>query len=196
MPGMDGLAATRAIRDFEAQNGRTPVPVVALTAHAFQEHRKQCLEAGCTDFVTKPVGKARLLQVIDSHLHGRILGPDAARPMPEDRAGPGREAGDAERTNVHTVVIRERLRPIVPVFLRTARQGLADMREALALGEMETVRRGGHRLNGSAATMGGSFLEILGRDIEQAATAGDTDRLPELLDSMDHFLSDIDVRYQ
>ncbi len=195
MPGMDGLAATRAIRDFEVQNGRTPVPVVALTAHAFQEHRKQCLEAGCTDFVTKPVGKARLLQVVDSHLGGRILGPDAARPMPEDQAGSEPEAGDDARTNVHTVLIRERLRPIVPVFLRTARQGLADMREALALGELETVRRGGHSLKGSAATMGVTFLEVLGRDIEQAATAGDTPRLPELLDAMDHFLSEIDVRY-
>ena len=50
MPGMDGPSATRAIR---ARGDRTPI--VALTANAFAEDRKACLEAGMDDHLTKPL---------------------------------------------------------------------------------------------------------------------------------------------
>ncbi len=193
MPGMDGLAATRAIREFEAGRGRPATPIVALTAHAFQEHRRQCLEAGCTDFVTKPVGKARLLQVLDAYLPGRGFGPGQASP---GREAPPPAGNEEEASGGHVVVISERLRPIVPVFMRTARQGLADMRQALARGDLEVVRRGGHNLKGSAATMGFASLRGVGADIEAMARDGDGNRLAELLEVLERHLEDVEVRYK
>jgi CheY-like chemotaxis protein len=64
MPVMDGLAATRAIRDFERKNGRKPTPVVALSASALAESFVKSREAGCNEHVTKPIRKAALLEVI------------------------------------------------------------------------------------------------------------------------------------
>lgn len=55
MPVMDGYAATRAIRDWEAVNARSAVPVIALTAHAMQDHCIQADAAGMTGHVAKPV---------------------------------------------------------------------------------------------------------------------------------------------
>ncbi len=55
MPVMDGLAATRAIREHEAQAGARRTPIVALTADAYPEHRLRCREAGMDDFVPKPL---------------------------------------------------------------------------------------------------------------------------------------------
>ncbi|WP_075354281.1 PAS domain S-box protein [Desulfovibrio sp. DV] len=68
MPGMDGYQTTRALRHQEQELGRPRTPVVALTAHAFDEHRQRSLEAGCDDFQVKPIPKARLLSTLETWL--------------------------------------------------------------------------------------------------------------------------------
>jgi signal transduction histidine kinase/CheY-like chemotaxis protein len=55
MPVMDGYTATRHIREWEAEQQRTRLPVIALTADAFDEDRQQCTAVGMDDFLTKPV---------------------------------------------------------------------------------------------------------------------------------------------
>jgi signal transduction histidine kinase/DNA-binding response OmpR family regulator len=64
MPGMDGLTATRAIRDWERETGRPRTPVVALTASAMAEDVQRALDAGCDAHVAKPVRKAVLLETV------------------------------------------------------------------------------------------------------------------------------------
>jgi signal transduction histidine kinase/CheY-like chemotaxis protein len=63
MPEMDGLAATRAIRELEAAAGRR-TPIVAVTAHASAEDRVRCLEAGMDGFLAKPIQAAELYRVL------------------------------------------------------------------------------------------------------------------------------------
>ena len=62
MPVMDGLVATRSIRDYEAENGRPPTPVIALTANNREGDRQRCLRAGMNDFIAKPVSREALLK--------------------------------------------------------------------------------------------------------------------------------------
>ncbi len=62
MPGMTGLEATREIRRTEAETGRNPVPILALTANAFEEDRESCLAAGMNGFLSKPVKRRDLWQ--------------------------------------------------------------------------------------------------------------------------------------
>jgi signal transduction histidine kinase/ActR/RegA family two-component response regulator len=63
MPRMDGIQATQAIRERERANGHR-LPIVAMTAHAFPEDRKRCLDAGMDDHVTKPLIDDALQAVI------------------------------------------------------------------------------------------------------------------------------------
>jgi two-component system, cell cycle response regulator DivK len=63
MPEMDGWDATRLIREQGIS-----VPVIALTAHAMQGDRERALEAGCTDYHTKPVEIEKLLPLIEKLL--------------------------------------------------------------------------------------------------------------------------------
>lgn len=68
MPVMDGHTATREIRRWEAENGREPTPIIALTAHAVKEDMEKSLDAGCDTHLSKPIKKATLLQAIDRYL--------------------------------------------------------------------------------------------------------------------------------
>jgi two-component system sensor histidine kinase/response regulator len=72
MPIMDGYAATRKIRQWEGENGATPVPILALTAHALPEEVRKSLDAGCTAHLTKPLRKATLLRAIEEHTTGVV----------------------------------------------------------------------------------------------------------------------------
>ena len=64
MPVMDGLDATRAIRGWEIEHGRVPIPIVALTAYALEEDVRRALSAGCTLHISKPLRKQPLLECI------------------------------------------------------------------------------------------------------------------------------------
>ena len=63
MPEMDGLETTRRVRASAGEN--TGTPIIALTAHVQKEIREQCTEAGMNDFLTKPVSRDQLLEVLD-----------------------------------------------------------------------------------------------------------------------------------
>jgi PAS domain S-box-containing protein len=64
MPNMDGIEATRAIRSKELATGKH-VPIVAMTANAFEEDRRKCLEAGMDGFVVKPVSARSIREEIE-----------------------------------------------------------------------------------------------------------------------------------
>jgi signal transduction histidine kinase/DNA-binding response OmpR family regulator len=64
MPVMDGHTATRMIRDWEKKSNISPIPIIALTAHAFQEEIQKSLAAGCSDHLTKPIRKNILLNAM------------------------------------------------------------------------------------------------------------------------------------
>ena len=63
MPHMDGLEATRLIRSYSKE-----VPIVALTAFAFESDKDRAIEAGCDDFLTKPVSQNALEKLLDKYV--------------------------------------------------------------------------------------------------------------------------------
>lgn len=63
MPVMDGLMATRMIREREGVRGGH-VPIIAITAHAMEEHMQQCFDAGMDDYLSKPIDLDRLLSLL------------------------------------------------------------------------------------------------------------------------------------
>jgi CheY-like chemotaxis protein len=64
MPVMDGYIATKMIRAWEQDYSTKRITIVALTAHAMQENRQRCLEAGMDKFITKPLDINKLESVL------------------------------------------------------------------------------------------------------------------------------------
>jgi two-component system sensor histidine kinase BarA len=88
MPVMDGFAATRAIREAEAKAGRSPLPIVALTAHVVGGQAQAWREAGMNDCVTKPFTLAALEACLLRWVQPRPIaeGPADPAPPPADAA--------------------------------------------------------------------------------------------------------------
>lgn len=154
MPVLDGYEATRAIRALERHRPCPPIPILALTAHALDEFRLRCEEAGCTDFLVKPVRKAAIRDTVAHYLEKE---PAMAAP-----AAPALDGPD-----------RERLRPLLPLFFATAADTLDTAGQALRGGDLECVRSQGHKLKGSALSYGFEDIGQAARILEQAGGKGD-----------------------
>ena len=67
MPELDGLQATRQIREMEQDSGRH-TPIVAMTAHAVTGFQQKCLEAGMDDYISKPIDPQKLSRIMEAVL--------------------------------------------------------------------------------------------------------------------------------
>ena len=156
MPVVDGYEATRRIRELERQRGAVPTPILALTAHALDEHRQRCEQAGFTDFLAKPVRKAAVLRTLLHYLGpaGESAEPPRTSPLDADAPNPGRLAA------------------LLPLFFDLASQTLDAAHAALDQGDLEQARRQGHKLKGSAGSYGFPELAKAAAALERAADAG------------------------
>ena len=68
MPEMDGYQATQAIRELEQAQQRPALPVLALTAHALQEHVERCRQAGMNGHLAKPLSLESLREALQPYL--------------------------------------------------------------------------------------------------------------------------------
>ena len=66
MPNMNGYEATRQIRHLDGK--RANIPIIAMTANAFEEDKKNALEAGMDGHISKPVEIAKLMEILGNHL--------------------------------------------------------------------------------------------------------------------------------
>ncbi|OLN24571.1 PAS/PAC sensor hybrid histidine kinase [Desulfovibrio sp. DV] len=151
MPIVDGYEATRRIRALEQARHSRPVPILALTAHALDEHRLRCQEAGFTDFLVKPVRKAAMLRVLLAHL-------GLGEPLPA-------KTGPTARGDVPDPA---RLVALLPIFYEFCQKALDTAQAGMRAGDLEAVRAQGHRLKGSAGSYGFSELAQAGAALERA----------------------------
>lgn len=64
MPVLDGYSATREIRKWELENRKSPIPIIAQTAHALTSKVQEAFHSGCTNYIAKPLSKSNLIEII------------------------------------------------------------------------------------------------------------------------------------
>jgi CheY-like chemotaxis protein len=152
MPVMDGLTATRQLRE---RGGARRTPVIAVTANASQQGLEECRAAGMDDFITKPIEPERLNAVLQKWggprrtSAGAAVDPSRLRELARDDA-----------------VLK---RGLIETFLESGRRALADIRTGLDTGNTGLIRRAAHTVRGSSANMGAQGLEQAATLLERAA---------------------------
>jgi two-component system sensor histidine kinase/response regulator len=175
MPVLDGLAATRLIRELP---GRGETPILAMTANAFNEDRAACLEAGMNDHVGKPVDPERLFAALLHWLPAHVPAPAAptASAAADDAelrqrlaAIPGLDA-DWARTNLRGRFTRHA--ELLRKFADSHGETVAACRHHLAAGDFATAQGLAHTLKGTAGMLGATRLQGLATDLEAAIHQG------------------------
>ncbi|HEU19289.1 MAG TPA: response regulator [Deltaproteobacteria bacterium] len=195
MPVMDGYAATRWIRNWEQERQKKPTPIIALTAHTLKEHSRKCLDAGCNACITKPVRKKELLEII----HALGVSMNGPSPFPS-----GNLEKDA-RTRITflpggekkcVVCVDEALKNYVTRFFEVTSEDMASIKQALSVGDFETVQRIGHGMMGSGVSFGFKTITDLGKSIEQAAKAGKGDEIRRYLADLINYMETVEVVFE
>jgi CheY-like chemotaxis protein len=158
MPIVDGLGATRLIRQQAEIAGRARVPIIAMTASVLAEHRRASVDAGMDGFASKPVDWFAL-----SHEIARVLGLDSAQQDPEasgqERVALNRQAGLRRWSNKEDAWLE------ALAHFETQHAGLAQALAAQACqADYRALRMLAHKVRGVAANLGLELLaDVLGR---------------------------------
>ena len=163
MPEMDGLEATKLIRQLPGPLGR--IPIVGVTANAFREDHERCIEAGMQSVVTKPFRWTDLTRAMAPHM--AMEGQSSADAAAEDLLVANPSAWD----KLNDEVGAEAAQAITVVFLRDSRSRLGRMADHVAAGDLKGIGREAHALKGSVDMLGfermtliASMLEIAGKE--------------------------------
>ena len=181
MPVMDGYEATRRIRAVAPQ-----LPIIGLTAHAFDETRKQCIEAGMVEHVSKPIDIDRLVHVIG--VYGPAAHPHTAAPEADAEAvvTMDKNRGGEVVDLIEWAALRERfggrddfIDKLVAAGIASTEGADVELERAASEGDNETMAFVAHAVKGLAGNLMAPTLRELAAQAETAAR-GALREAPEL----------------
>jgi len=176
MPVLDGLGATKAIRALP-DRGAATVPIVALTADAFEQTRDRCLMAGMNDFLTKPVSPQKLATSL-RRLFGSTGGLLPAGSAPFESfsllvaqvQGHGQPVIDTSALQMALQAMpRERLAQMIEAFLEQGPQTVAHLRTAVRDAQPLELRINAHAAKGAALNLGLAGLAATASALHEGA---------------------------
>ncbi|MCA9266639.1 MAG: response regulator, partial [Planctomycetales bacterium] len=174
MPQMDGFTATRQLRKRGYDR-----PIIALTADAMKGVEHECLEAGCTRYLSKPIDMDLLVATLIEEIGGELA--DASVPVkPSVDNAPSRQKDMADFDAVATPITStlplddDEFRQIVNDFIDRLHEQMAAFVDAFKSGDLQEVAVLAHWLKGAGGTAGFAGFTEPARVLEQHAKAADT----------------------
>jgi CheY-like chemotaxis protein/HPt (histidine-containing phosphotransfer) domain-containing protein len=175
MPEMDGLTATRQIRDcFSAD--RQP-RIIAMTANAMQGDRELCLEAGMDDYISKPVYLEELQAALERA--GQWLKTKRREKM---TSTPDlTEIPILDQAAFDKILKYAMSNDLISAYIEEANALVGSLQQAVARADAPTIRARAHALKGSSSYIGAQRVRALSHEMEQAGKTGLLTHTPDLL---------------
>jgi len=177
MPVMDGYETTRILRGREiAADDVRRTPIVAFTAHAALEEREKCLAAGMDDYLSKPITKMALANVLDRWLDK----PFNRKKIPASQNNPisaqltavfWDEAATLERLNNDEELLTE----MIGLFVNEAPRQLSELNDAMSRADFPALADTAHSIKGMAGHFYAETTTSLASKLEQTARNMDTE---------------------
>ncbi len=196
MPQVDGLTATRRIRQWEREQHRQPTPIIALTALDHAQAAIRTREAGCNDCVPKPVKKAALHEAIRAATG--LIKPSApaeveakeSRGLAQKLFGRSNKPADAAAQD------NSALDAMRPKFVAEKRREVDVLTMALQCGDFKTVRMLALRMKGEGANFGFGEITQIGGELAQAADKMDPKGAGKLAQRLASCLTKLEQAYR
>jgi PAS domain S-box-containing protein len=183
MPEMDGLTATRLIRDPSSRVLDHNTPIVALTAFAMRGDKEKCLAAGMSDYITKPIEIKDVQTVLRKWLGADSSG--AATPPP--KSFPPLDANPVyDRAGFMSRVMEDAglAKTVIAEFLKDLPLQMDNIKRSCEQEHVAEFGKHAHKLKGASGVVGGMALRALAAEMEEKAAAQDVEwarsRLPDL----------------
>ena len=187
MPEMDGLQATRKIREegILSEKGTT-IPIVAVTAHAMRHDREACFAAGMDGYVSKPFGRDQLFTALSRWADADTAPLDFTPQKPT--AKPIDPAPLRELASLPTPDPAAFLEQLFEKYRASAEKLLVDIQQGAENEDAEAVWRSAHALKSSSAQLGAQYVAKIAKDIEMAGRADEMDAMSERVDHLESAL--------
>ncbi len=167
MPEMDGLTATRLIRENERMTGRH-IPIIAMTAHAMRGDREKCLAAGMDSYVPKPINPEEFYAVIESLVPGSGVPAEAESELESPAA-----VVDMNALLIRVEGDKDLLAQMAELFLEECPQSLSTIREAVLRRDAKELERSAHTLKSAVGNFAAQKAMEAALELETMARDGD-----------------------
>jgi len=172
MPQLDGLSATRQIRERERKTNRHQL-VVALTAHAIKGDRQKCLEAGMDGYIAKPMRVAELELEIERVMSGARVERECRAENSLKQASLAAKGEplcfDAQELRQRVQGSVELMAELIRIFLDDTPKQLSELQQAVVARDQQRVERVAHTIKGAASVIAAKGLAGAARALEMAA---------------------------
>ena len=182
MPIMDGYTATRYIRKLQAEGTLPKMPIVAMTANAMVGDREKCIASGMDDYMSKPLNRGLLEQMLQKWLPAgatsRTMAP-APAPIARPVAAVAPAPTHADATPINAQIVNDLMdmmgaefADLVRVYLEDSPKALTILERAAAANDLDGLIAPAHSLKSTSANLGALMLADMAKRIEHGARSG------------------------
>jgi CheY-like chemotaxis protein len=183
MPELDGLEATRQIRQRQDQAGHT-IPIIAMTAHAMKGDEELCLQAGMDAYVAKPIRPEDLYAAIDRTCGTLSSPPTPSEAMTNSDKTPVGCRVDWEKALGVVQEDQDLLGEVIEAVLEEIPRLIDELETALKQQDQKTIQRLGHTVKGNLRTFDAQPGLATAEALEKYARDGELDRAAALYEQL------------